>query len=156
MLRNFCLFSLIVCCLFSKAYHLAKNDLLHAYSFNSNVLMIPKISFKEPFYDTMDPYNDLNYGIMVLDRKDDAPLVLASHSGDGIHSYFKHLEKLSINDEFFILSAGFSNRYVIKDIFYKEKDGILSLSNVSSSDVILLTCSKKVSNKQVYFIGKKV
>ena len=88
--------------------------------------------------------------------KNNNHLLLASHSGDGIHSYFKKLEELKIGDEFFIRKNNQERKYQIIDINYKDKDGKLSYYSKEDDLVILITCSKKVINKQVYFVGKKV
>ncbi len=86
----------------------------------------------------------------------DGPIILASHSGDGFHSYFKKLEELQINDSFYLKEKNIEKKYIIIKKEYKDKDGKLQLKNSDKDLVILLTCSKINKDKQVYFIGQKI
>lgn len=120
---------------------------------NSYVLEIPKISLKKPFYPNDEKKNTLNYGI---ETKINHSMLLLSHSGNGAFSYFNRLEELTIEDEFFIYHAGKCYRYLITEQHYKEKDGTLKRQVQPEDTVLLLTCSKKYKEKQVYFVGTKM
>lgn len=139
------------------AYHKSYQKLIDLKSFaseNSSLLVIPKIAFTKPFFPNDQNKNNLANGIMTLESNNH--LLLASHSGNGLHSYFKKLEELKVGDEFLIKENHQEKKYQIIAMNYKEKDGKLSYQSQLDNLVILLTCSKKNSNKQVYFIGKKV
>ena len=88
--------------------------------------------------------------------KNNNHLLLASHSGESFHSYFKKLEELNIGDDFYIKENNQEQKYLIVDVKYKDKDGKLFYQSSENNLVILITCSKKIKDKQVYFVGKKL
>ena len=138
------------------AYRLAnqKRVLLQSFEGDYSLLMIPKIAFTKPFFLTDIEKNNLDTGIMAMSDKD--ILLLASHSGNGIHSYFKNLEKLGVGDEFYIWNDNKDNKYQIIEKNYKAKDGKLFYKSNEKDLVIFITCSKIAKDKQVYFIGKRL
>ena len=156
-LKNIILLSLILLIIFPYAYHKSYQKIIEIKAFageNLSLLVIPRIAFTKPFFPNNNEKNNLITGIMSI--KNDNHLLLASHSGNGIHSYFKKLEELKIRDEFYIKENNREKKYQIISIDYKDKDGKLSYYSKEKDLVILITCSKKVLNKQVYFVGKKV
>ena len=59
-------------------------------------LSIPKINLKKGFLDKRSTENDVEKNILVVEGsnypdKDKGNLMLAGHSGTGVHSYFKNL-----------------------------------------------------------------
>ncbi len=121
-----------------------------------HILEIPKINLEKRFYPDDINLNDVDKGIEVIyPNNNHNTLLLASHSGNSSIAYFNKLEELTINDEFYIKNGNTTNKYLIIKQDYKEKNGILSLSNLYEGSVILLTCSHKYPDKQVYYIGKK-
>ncbi len=156
-LKNICLLSLILIIIVPYAYHKSYQKIIEMNAFmgdNISLLVIPKLAFTKPFFLDDNEKNNLNTGIMSIESNNH--LLLASHSGNGIHSYFKKLEELNIGDEFFIKENNQEKKYQIISINYKDKDGKLSYQSKEDNLVILITCSKKVLDKQVYFVGKKV
>ena len=124
-------------------------------SIGNNVLVIPKITFVKAYFPNDMENNNLETGIMSIYPINDGPLLLASHSGNGLHSYFRRLEELEVNDEFYLREDNLEKKYQIIEKEYKDKDGKLNVKS-DNNIVILLTCSKKIKDKQVYFIGQKV
>lgn len=114
-------------------------------------LVIPKINLYQEFFPNNEPLNNLQTGIMTLfpTKKADVYL-LASHSGNGAHSYFNRLEQLNIGDTFQIIHDK-TLGYEIISKKYKIKDGKLAISSIDNIKIILLTCSKIKKDKQVYF-----
>ncbi len=156
-LKNICFLSLILIIIGPYAYHKSYQKIIEIKAFageNISLLVIPRIAFTKPFFPNDNEKNNLTTGIMSI--KNNNHLLLASHSGEGIHSYFKKLEELKIGDEFFIKENNQERKYQIIAVNYKDKDGKLSYQSKEDNLVILITCSKKVLNKQVYFVGKKV
>ena len=156
-LKNFCLISLSLLIIFPYAYHLAFQKLNEIKDFNEvnkSILVIPKIAFTKPFFPDNLDRNNLDNGIMSI--KNNNHLLLASHSGESFHSYFKKLEELNIGDDFYIKENNLEQKYLIVDVKYKDKDGKLFYQSSENNLVILITCSKKIKDKQVYFVGKKL
>ena len=156
-LKNCLGLSLILIIIFPYAYHKAlvkRNDFKSL--LGQNILVIPKIAFTKAYFPNDEAKNNLTTGIISIKPLNDVPLLLASHSGDGLHSYFKDLEKLEINDEFYLKENNQEKKYQIIAKKYKEKNGILNLKSKNKDLVILLTCSKLKKDQQVYYIGQKI
>ena len=80
-------------------------------------------------------------------------LILASHSGNTDIAYFKHLDRLNINDIAFIYYKSIKYKYIITNIYEVEKTGYVDIKrNKNKQTLTLITC-KKNTNKQTVFIG---
>lgn len=121
-------------------------------------LSIPKIDFKKGFTDKNNKFNHVNRNIEVIKEsdmpdKDKGNLIIAGHSGQGPIAFFKDLYKLKLNDEAFITYENKEYKYVIKDIYYEEKDGTIKLvRNKNKNTLTLVTCTKDNSTKQTVYI----
>lgn len=124
---------------------------------SSFVLSIPKLKLEEEFFPTDQEKNNLDYGIQTIyptdKKKDFENFLLASHSGNGKHSYFNQLELLEIKDVIVIKHYGLEKQYFVQEIGYKEKDGVLNLANGYDHFIILITCSHIRKDMQVYYIA---
>ena len=158
-LKNIFVLSLTLLIIFPYAYRKSIQILNDFKSLiGNNILVIPKIAFSKAYFPYDSPKNNLNYGIMVIKSLNGGPDILASHSGNGLHSYFKKLEELKVGDEFLIKENHQEKKYQIIAMNYKEykdKDGRLNLQIKEKNLLILLTCSKKEKDKQIYYIGQK-
>jgi LPXTG-site transpeptidase (sortase) family protein len=125
------------------------------------VLLIPKLNFKQGFYNINDNRNDVNQNIEILkgslmpDIKGSS-LVIAGHKGESYLGYFNNLDKLSINDELDIFYHNKKYQYTIFDIYELEKNGKISFTkNIYENYLVLTTCSKK-DNRQLIVVAKLV
>ena len=155
-LKNIFVLSLTLLIIFPYAYRKSIQSLNDFKSLiGNNILVIPKIAFSKAYFPYDSSKNNLNYGIMMIKSLNGGPDILASHSGNGLHSYFKKLEELDIQDVFIIKENNLEKKYCIINKEYKDKDGKLNLQIKEKNLLILLTCSKKEKDKQIYYIGQK-
>ncbi len=118
------------------------------------IIEIPKINLKRGFYDIQSKKNNVNNNVTILEHSTlpnikNNILVLASHSGNGIKSYFKNIDTLQINDQILLYYQNNLYVYLISDIYKIEKNGILNISYIDNSQLILTTCDKNDKNKQL-------
>lgn len=124
------------------------------------VISIPKINLNQGFYNLEDINNDVNKTIELLPS--DMPnvlngtLILASHSGNSRISYFKNLDKLSIDDYIYIYYDKQKYTYILTKIYEVEKTGEVTIhKNNNTTTLVLITCSKN-NNKQVVYIANLI
>ena len=120
-------------------------------------LKIPKINLIKGLVDPSNYLNNIKYGIQILDGssmpdKDKSNLILASHSGTARISYFKNLDKLSVNDLVFIDYKNKEYTYKVARIYDIDKNGKANLIyNKNKNNLILITCRYK-TNKQIILV----
>ena len=110
---------------------------------DNNYLAIPKIGFYYRFYDLDSKYNSLNYGLEIYYQD---PVVILGHSGSGSLALFNDLDNLEVNDKIIYNSQ----KYQVTKKYLKFKSKPLVLE----SDLILVTCSKKYSDRQIVITAK--
>ncbi len=123
------------------------------------ILEIPKINVQKGFYNINDNKNNVNKNIQILKNStmpntDNSLLVIAGHSGSGIHSYFTNLDKLAINDEIIIYYQNY--KYIYEVIKYENiiKNGILEIPKSEEKRLILTTCNEQDKNLQLVITAK--
>lgn len=125
------------------------------------VLKIPKIKLEKGMYSKSSKFNQVNYGIQILEESDKPDkklgnVILASHSGSSRVSYFKNLDKLIIDDD---VELDYNNKkymYKVYKIYDIEKTGKAVIEkDIESSTLTLITCRDK-TNKQIIIICKLV
>lgn len=120
-------------------------------------IKIPKINLTKGLVDSSSYLNNIKYGIQILDGssmpdKNKSNLILASHSGTARISYFKDLDKLSIDDEVIIDYKNNSYTYKVARIYDIDKNGKANLIyNKNKNNLILITCRYK-TNKQIILV----
>ncbi len=125
------------------------------------VLLIPKLNFKQGFYNINDERNNVNQNIEVLKGSEmpdikGSSLVIAGHKGESYLGYFNNLDKLAINDELDIIYQNQKYQYTIFDIYELERNGSISFTkNIHENYLVLTTCSKK-NNLQLVVVGKLI
>lgn len=110
---------------------------------DNNYLAIPKIEFYYRFYDLDSKYNSLNYGLEIYYQD---PVVILGHSGSGSLALFNDLDTLEVNDKIIYNNQ----KYQVIKKYLKFKSKPLTLE----SDLILVTCSKKYSDRQIVITAK--
>lgn len=129
----------------------------HSY-YQNPMLEIPKVNLKKEVYPEDPIKNNVDKNIEVIEGssmpdKVGGNLILASHSGDSNIAYFKHLDMLTFNDEFYIYYKNKKYKYVIGDIYDVEKSGYVEIKRDRSKNATTLITCKKNTNKQTVYIG---
>lgn len=126
--------------------------------YENPTLEIPKVNLKKEVYPNNPDKNNVDKNIQVITGSSmpnvtGGNFILASHSGSSDIAYFKHLDMLDYNDEFYVYYKNKKYRYVIGDIYDVDKTGYVEIKrDKSKSAVTLITC-KKGTNKQTVYIG---
>ena len=125
---------------------------------DNNILEIPKINLKQPFFDINDKNNNVNKNIellnnSVLPTENNSILAFAAHSGNGKKAFFKNLNKLNKDDLIYIYIQNNIYTYKIIDIYEEIRNGYLNILKENNL-LILTTCSK--NNKQLVIIAKQI
>lgn len=120
------------------------------------VLKIPKIDLEKGFYEINSKYNDIKYGIQIVSYNE-RYVILASHSGNSLISYFKDLDKLNINDEINIIYKNESFAFKIRYTYEILGDNPLEILNDGLNyKLILVTCDKNNLNQKLVLVGELV
>lgn len=123
------------------------------------VIKIPKISLERGLVNPYSYQNNVDKNIAfvepyLLPDKQYGNVILASHSGNSSVSYFRKLDKLSINDEVIIDYNKESYIYKIVDIYDVEKTGKAMIKrNRYKNTLTLITC-RDGTNKQIIVIAE--
>jgi LPXTG-site transpeptidase (sortase) family protein len=83
-------------------------------------------------------------------------VILVSHSGNASISYFKNLDKLTLDDLIYLNFNSKTYTYKIFNIYDVEKTGELSIKKeIKDSTITLITCRHN-TNKQIVIMGKLI
>lgn len=118
-------------------------------------LVIPKINMKLGFYDYESKLNDVNKNIELINTGISNTYLIAAHSGTGTLAYFNDLRYLEINDEIYLKFKNKTNKYKIKNISRKIKDGKIKISK-EENQIILVTCDQIVKGYNLIIEGKLI
>ena len=123
------------------------------------VLRIPKINLKRGLVDKDSKYNNIKYNIMIhkesdVPDQDGGNVILVAHSGTAGVSYFRNVDKLSLNDEIYLDYNNKTYSYKITNIYDIEKTGIAPIrKETTKSTITLITCRHNTS-KQIVVIAE--
>ena len=125
---------------------------------NDNILAtltIDKINLHENIYDINDKRNNVEEHVTILNNSklnNESLIILAAHSGNGKLAYFNRLDelkvRLSINNKELV--------YKVKKIEEQDKTGKIEIIKSSEEQLILTTCSKNDSSKQLVIYNQKI
>ena len=121
------------------------------------VLKIPKINLERGLVDPNSTLNNVNYNIQIVNNSSmpdevNGNMILASHSGNARISYFRHLNKLKIDDDVIIDYKNKTYNYKVVNTYEVDKTGkapIIRNNNIST--LTLVTCIHN-TNKQLIVI----
>lgn len=125
-------------------------------------LSIPKISFEHGLTDMNSKYNDVKYGVEIVNGSNypnvlNGNFILASHSGNSSVSFFKNLYKLTIGDTCVVKYKGKTYEYKIVNIYNKPKIGKITIDrNYNKNTLTLITCTKDSKTEQTIYIGELI
>ena len=121
------------------------------------VLKIPKINLERGLVDPSSYLNNIDYNVQILknsampDQKY-GNVMLAAHSGNARVSYFKNLDKLSINDEVSIDYKGHTYTYKIVNMYDIDKTGKAQIFRNKNTNTLTLVTCRHNTNKQIIVI----
>lgn len=123
------------------------------------VLRIPKINLKRGLVDKDSKYNNIKYNIMIhkesdVPDQDGGNVILVAHSGTAGISYFRNVDKLSLNDEIYLDYNNKTYSYKITNIYDIEKTGIAPIRKETTKSTITLITCRHNTNKQIVVIAE--
>lgn len=123
------------------------------------VLRIPKINLKRGLVDKDSKYNNIKYNIMIhkesdVPDKEGGNVILVAHSGTAGVSYFRNVDKLSLNDEIYLDYNNKTYSYKITNIYDIEKTGIAPIRKETTKSTITLITCRHNTNKQIVVIAE--
>ena len=122
------------------------------------ILKIPKIDLERGLVDPKSYLNDVKYNLEIVEGSSmpdikNSNLIIASHSGTARISYFRNLNKLSINDEILLIYKSKTYKYKVSNKYEIEKTGTAKIiRNNNKTTITLITCKYK-TNKQIVVIA---
>ncbi len=123
------------------------------------IIKIPKINLERGLVSPYSYQNNVDKNIAfvepyALPNKQYGNVILASHSGNSSVSFFRKLDKLSINDEIIIDFNNESYFYKVVNIYDVEKTGKAVINrNRYKNTLTLITC-RDGTNKQIIVISE--
>lgn len=123
------------------------------------ILEIPSISLKKGLVAKDNKYNDIEYNIAILESSNmpdikNSNLILASHNGNSDVSFFRNLEKLSIDEQVYIYYNGYKYIYSITNYYVVSKTGKINITRDKTKNTItLITCKNNSDTEQIVYIG---
>lgn len=123
------------------------------------ILEIPSLNIKNPIYQKEEKENNVDKNVQLLEEnissnKKSNYIVLAAHSGNGIHAYFKDLYRLKEKESIIFHYQNERREY---QFFKKEnvaKTGVVYLENYDFPYLVLITCSKTKDDIQEVYYAK--
>lgn len=121
------------------------------------VLKIPKINLERGLVNPNSYLNDVNYNVEIvkgssMPDQENGNVILAGHSGNARISYFKHLDRLSLNDMIFIDYNKKTYSYKVVNIYDIEKNGKAKIIRDNNRNTLTLITCKHNTNKQIIII----
>ena len=119
----------------------------------TSILEIPSINLKRGLLDINSEYNDAKYNIEVL-KKDDNRIILASHNGKNINSYFGNLHNMEPGDAINYYEDGLLYKYIYSDTYDIKKNGYADIYiKDNDKSIVLITCKNNTDEAQTVYIG---
>lgn len=121
---------------------------------NIGRIIIKKINVDNKIYDINNQKNNVDKNVTILNgsiepSNDNSIMFIAAHSGDGINSYFRDLDKLTINDEIVLEYKNIKYKYIVIDKWEEKKDGDIEVNKTKEKQLVLTTCSTKNKYNQL-------
>lgn len=119
-------------------------------------LNIDEIGFKGDIYPKESYLNDIDKNIIIMDESDypdreSGIVIIGGHSGIGKYAYFKHLNKLKVNDLVELTYNGETYNYHVINIYLDFKDGSIDVNNYNNKNILILyTCNP--GDKENYLV----
>ena len=121
-------------------------------------LSVPDVNINRGFVSLTNPYNHVDYNIMLIEGTDmpdkvNGNLIIAGHNGHSSFSYFNELHNLSLGAEAIVDYNGKKYTYKLVDVYNVPKVGTVNIKrNMDVSVLTLITCTYKSNTEQTVFI----
>ena len=118
-------------------------------------IKIPKINLERGLVNPNSYLNNIQYNVSFLKNsampdETNGNVLLAAHSGNARVSYFKNLDKLSVDDKVIIEYKGKSYTYSVVNIYDIPKNGKAKIiRNKNVNTLTLITCRHNTNNQIV-------
>ena len=117
-------------------------------------IIIDKISVNNYIYNYDSKNNTVEKNVELLRGStfpdyDNSILFLAAHSGNSKISYFNNIDRLKNGDIITIYHGNYKYLYAVKKSYLIEKDGDIEVNKSFKNELILTTCSRQFSDKQL-------
>ena len=125
------------------------------------VIKIPKINLEKGLCSINSTCNSVSKNIEILKESnytniENGNFILAGHSGNSRFSYFKDVDKLSIDDEMSIFYGKNEYQYKVMNIYEINKTGKADIvRNGNKTTLTLITC-KGEEDKQIVVISELI
>ena len=126
------------------------------------VLEVPSISLKRGLVDKNSNANNVSKNIQILNESDmpdvkNGTMYLASHSGSSYIAFFKHLDKVKIDDLVYIYYNHIKYTYKVTKMYEEVKDGNISVyKDKSKTNLILTTCNPSHKGYQLIVVSELI
>lgn len=121
------------------------------------VLKIPKINLERGLVDPNSYLNNIDYNVQILKNSampdyKNGNVMLAAHSGNARVSYFRNLDKLSVDDVVTIDYKGKTYTYKVVNIYDIEKTGKAQIIRNKNTNTLTLVTCRHNTNRQIIVI----
>lgn len=111
------------------------------------VIEIPKINLSKGILKKYDKNNNVDKNVTILKESSypdkEGNIFIAAHSGTGIHSYFRKLDKLDMEDKVYLYYKNKKYKYSVIDIKEVIKSSKTTITTQKNNSLVLITCSPK-------------
>ena len=121
-------------------------------------LSVPDVNINRGFVSLTNPYNHVDYNIMLIEGTDmpdkkNGNVIIAGHNGHSSFSYFNELHNLSLGASAIVDYNGKKYTYKLVDVYNVPKVGTVNIKrNMDVSVLTLITCTYKSNTEQTVFI----
>jgi len=125
-------------------------------------LSVPDVNINRGFVSLKNPYNHVDYNIMLIEGTDmpdkkNGNVIIAGHNGRSSFSYFNDLHKLNMGAHAIIDYGNKKYTYKLVDVYDVPKVGTVTIRrNAEASTLTLITCTYKSNTKQTVFIFEQI
>ncbi len=125
-------------------------------------LSVPDVNINRGFVSLKNPYNHVDYNIMLIEGTDMPDkkfgnVIIAGHNGHSSFSYFNDLHLLNMGAKAIIDYGNKKYTYQLVDVYDVPKVGTVTIKrNADASTLTLITCTYKSNTKQTVFIFEQV
>jgi LPXTG-site transpeptidase (sortase) family protein len=125
-------------------------------------LSVPDVNINRGFVSLTNPYNHVDYNIMLIEGTDmpdkkNGNVIIAGHNGHSSFSYFNELHNLKMGANAIIDYGNKKYTYKLVDVYDVPKVGTVTIRrNADVSTLTLITCTYKSNTKQTVFIFEQI
>lgn len=117
-------------------------------------IIIPKIDLEQYLFKKESSQNNIDKNVTILESSeypniDKSTLIIAAHSGIGKIAFFNRLNEIQLNDTIIIEYNNTEYKYMVKNIYEKEKDGNIYYHPENKNQLLLTTCCPNKDNCQL-------